>query len=47
MGAATPTVWPSASWKPPSITLVGETVVSVPCTGTALPSWPTADPLQV
>ncbi len=47
IGAATPTVWPSASWNPPSITLVGAIVVISPFTGTGLPSWPTADPFQV
>ena len=47
IGAAIPTVCPSASWNPPSITLVGATVVNLPVTGTALPSWPTTDPLQV
>ena len=47
IGAATPTVWPSASWNPPSTTLVGATVVISPFTATGLPSWPTAEPLQV
>nr|CRL78831.1 hypothetical protein CPGR_02397 [Mycolicibacter nonchromogenicus] len=46
-GAATPTVCPSANWKPPSMTTVGATVVMVPLTGTVLPSWPTTEPLQV
>ncbi len=47
IGAATPTVWPSASWNAPPIFLLGETVVNFPATGTALPSCPTAEPLHV
>ena len=47
IGAATPTVWPSANWNPPSTFLLGATVVNLPATGIALPSWPTAEPLQV
>ena len=47
IGAATPTVWPSASWKPPPIFLLGVTVLNLPFTAIALPSWPTAEPLQV
>jgi hypothetical protein len=47
IGAATPTVWPSASWNPPPIFLVGDTVVNLPVTEVALPSWPTAEPPQL
>ncbi|CNH93662.1 Uncharacterised protein [Mycobacterium tuberculosis] len=47
IGAAIPTVWPSASWKAPLIFLLGDTVLNLPFSATALPSWPTAEPLQV
>ena len=47
MGAATPTVWPSASWNPPPIRLVGAKVVNLPATGIALPLCPTTEPLHV
>ena len=47
IGAATPTVWPSASWNAPPIFLLGDTVLNLPFSAIALPSWPTAEPLHV
>ena len=47
MGAATPTVCPSASWNWPLTWVSGSIVVNDPVTGTDLPSWPTTVPPQV
>ncbi len=47
IGAAIPTVWPSASWNAPLIFLLGDTVLNLPATATVLPSCPTAEPLHV
>ncbi len=47
IGAAIPTVWPSANWNAPPIFLLGDTVLNLPATEIALPSCPTAEPLHV